>query len=102
LLFGKKTVNFCVPQVAIVGGGLAGLATAHHLLSLSPSIRLTIYDPRSPGKAEASSVAGMLLFCHRNLGAFDFSHPHHAFDCVGFRWAPSSLITEKQVVVERR
>lgn len=50
----------CV-QVAIVGGGLAGLATAHHLLQLLPSISVTIFDPREPGKAEASSVAGKQL-----------------------------------------
>lgn len=50
-------------NIAIVGGGLAGLSTAYHLLSKSidygiqcPSI--TIIDKNLPGLGGASSVAG--------------------------------------------
>ena len=50
-------------NIAIVGGGLAGLSTAYHLLRYSidhnivlPS--LTIIDKAEPGKGGASSVAG--------------------------------------------
>lgn len=41
----------------MVGGGLAGLSVSWHLLALGVN-RLTIIDPRPPGMAEASSVAG--------------------------------------------
>ncbi len=50
-------------KIAIVGGGLAGLSTAYHLLSYSisrnmeiPSI--TVIDKTTVGKGGASSVAG--------------------------------------------
>ena len=46
-------------RVAIVGGGLAGLSTAWHLAGQVQ--RLTLFDPRPSGHAEASSVAGGLL-----------------------------------------
>ena len=45
-------------NVGIVGGGLAGLSTAHHLLQKNPSVRITIFDPTHPGNGGASSVAG--------------------------------------------
>jgi glycine/D-amino acid oxidase-like deaminating enzyme len=46
-------------RVAIIGGGLAGLSTAYHLLQKSPSsIEITIIDKALPGAAGASSVAG--------------------------------------------
>lgn len=52
-------------NVAIVGGGLAGLATAYHLLekkksseSISGDIHVTIFDKASVGTQGASSVAG--------------------------------------------
>ena len=59
-------------HVTILGGGLAGLSTAWHLVTAAASggggggissslASLTIVDPRPPGKAEASSVAGGLL-----------------------------------------
>ena len=51
-----------VKDVAIVGGGLAGLATAWQLATAArPPASITIWDPRPPGQAEASSVAGGLL-----------------------------------------
>ena len=51
-----------VKDVAIVGGGLAGLATAWQLATAArPPASITIWDPRPPGRAEASSVAGGLL-----------------------------------------
>jgi len=46
-------------NVAVVGGGLAGLSTAWHLAGRVKS--LTVYDPCPPGQAEASAVAGGLL-----------------------------------------
>ena len=47
------------PQnIAIVGGGLAGLSTAYHLLKNSPSSSITIFDKSPPGQGGASSVAG--------------------------------------------
>mmetsp|Transcript_13572 Transcript_13572/g.30316 ORF Transcript_13572/g.30316 Transcript_13572/m.30316 type:complete len:387 (+) Transcript_13572:3-1163(+) len=48
-------------SVGIVGGGLAGLSTAYHLLKKSPSTDITIIDRQSPGTGGASSVAGGLL-----------------------------------------
>lgn len=45
-------------SVAIVGGGLAGLSTAFHLLKKDPDTSITIFDTKSPGLGGASSVAG--------------------------------------------
>ena len=45
-------------RVAIVGGGLAGLSTAYHLLDKAPYIDITIFDKKPPGLGGASSVAG--------------------------------------------
>ena len=48
--------------MTILGGGLAGLSTAWHLTASSNGpASITIVDPRPPGQAEASSVAGGLL-----------------------------------------
>lgn len=44
--------------MGIIGGGLAGLSTAYHLLQKSPSIDVTIIDKAEPGASGASSVAG--------------------------------------------
>jgi ribulose 1,5-bisphosphate synthetase/thiazole synthase len=45
-------------SVGIVGGGLAGLSTAYHLLQKQPSIHVTILDVALPGEGGASAVAG--------------------------------------------
>jgi ribulose 1,5-bisphosphate synthetase/thiazole synthase len=45
-------------RVGIVGGGLAGLSTAFHLLRKEPSLDVTILDSSGPGMGGASSVAG--------------------------------------------
>lgn len=45
-------------HVAIVGGGLAGLATAYHLTQKTPETHITIIDKVVPGTGGASSVAG--------------------------------------------
>lgn len=45
-------------NVGIIGGGLAGLATAFHLTEKRPSANLTIIDKALPGVGGASSVAG--------------------------------------------
>ena len=45
-------------SVGIVGGGLAGLATAFHLIEKKPSVNITIIDKALPGAGGASSVAG--------------------------------------------
>ncbi|KAL3945030.1 MAG: hypothetical protein SGBAC_000887 [Bacillariaceae sp.] len=48
-------------NVGIIGGGLAGLATAYHLIKKKPSVKITIIDKALPGMGGASSVAGGLL-----------------------------------------
>jgi len=49
-------------NVAIVGGGLAGLSTAYHLLDkLGGNVQITIMDKAEPGEGGASAVAGGLL-----------------------------------------
>jgi NADPH-dependent 2,4-dienoyl-CoA reductase/sulfur reductase-like enzyme len=46
-------------NVAIVGGGLAGLSTAYHLLEkLGGNVRITVLDKAGPGEGGASAVAG--------------------------------------------
>lgn len=45
-------------SVAIIGGGLAGLSTAFHLLDKAPNTKITIFDKKDPGLGGASSVAG--------------------------------------------
>lgn len=46
-------------KLAIVGGGLAGLSTAFHLLEKTPhTFQITIIDKAPVGQAGASSVAG--------------------------------------------
>lgn len=45
-------------NVGIIGGGLAGLATAYHLIKKKPSVKITIIDKALPGMGGASSVAG--------------------------------------------
>lgn len=50
-------------RIAVVGGGLAGLSTAAHLLAEAetPLQTLHIYDAAKPGEGGASSVAAGLL-----------------------------------------
>lgn len=62
-----------IPQnIAVVGGGLAGLAVTYHLLNStaryarkrgfdSETIRVTIFDPMLPGEGGASAAAAGLL-----------------------------------------
>jgi hypothetical protein len=52
-------------SIGIVGGGLAGLSTAYHLLQKSPTLNITILDKALPGFGGASSVAGgyVLFVC---------------------------------------
>ena len=45
-------------SATIVGGGLAGLSTAVHLLEQSDDVRITIVDKHPVGCGGASSVAG--------------------------------------------
>ena len=46
-------------NIAIVGGGLAGLSTAYQLLEkLGDDANITIFDKAEPGQGGASSVAG--------------------------------------------
>ena len=47
-----------VGNVAIIGGGLAGLSTTYHLLQKSPDLNITIFDKTKPGTGGASAVAG--------------------------------------------
>lgn len=57
-------------KVAIIGGGLAGLSTAYHLLDINTAtsnnkgaggVHITIYDTANVGEGGASAVAGGLL-----------------------------------------
>lgn len=50
-------------RVVVVGGGLAGLATAHHLLRARPDVELTLLDggDRPGGKVRRAEVAGVLV-----------------------------------------
>ncbi|KAG7354705.1 FAD dependent oxidoreductase [Nitzschia inconspicua] len=60
--FITKTEINSLTRVGIVGGGLAGLSTAYHLLQKQPTLDITILDVTSgPGEGGASSVAGGLL-----------------------------------------
>ena len=50
-------------RIAVVGGGLAGLGTAAHLLleTEQPLQALHVFDAMPPGKGGASAVAAGLL-----------------------------------------
>lgn len=58
-----KSSSSSMTNVAIVGGGLAGLSTAYHLLDISSNhpIHITIFDKEKVGQGGASSVAGGLI-----------------------------------------
>lgn len=47
-----------VKNIAIVGGGLAGISTAYHLLEKIDGSNITIIDKAGPGEGGASAVAG--------------------------------------------
>jgi hypothetical protein len=63
----RRSIDSCpIKNVAIVGGGLAGLSTAYHLLDSAGNsmdkfpegIQITIFDKALVGEGGASSVAG--------------------------------------------
>lgn len=63
----RSSTNSCpVKNVAIIGGGLAGLSTAFHLLDIAgknrtkfpTGIQITVFDKTLVGEGGASSVAG--------------------------------------------
>ena len=51
------------PSVIVVGGGIAGLATAHHLLSQRPGLDVTVLDggDRPGGKIRGHAVGGLTV-----------------------------------------
>ena len=56
-----KTEQRPINDVAIIGGGLAGLSMAYHLLELRQHrapLNITIYDRCKVGEGGASAVAG--------------------------------------------
>lgn len=73
-----------IHSVAIIGGGLAGLSTAHHFIQKQPGIQITIFDKAPVGTAGASSVAGgyvpcstLILFAHATLVALSRKNTHY-------------------------
>src|SRR5215216_4261275 len=48
------------PRVAVVGGGIAGLAAAHRLRERLPEARITVYDkaPHLGGKLRTGELVG--------------------------------------------
>ena len=57
-----KSSSSSIANVAVIGGGLAGLSTAYHLLDISSNqMHITIYDKEKVGGGGASSVAGGLI-----------------------------------------
>ena len=60
---GDDAPNTKANNVAVVGGGLAGLSVSYQLLEKSrgTKMQLTIIDKNLPGEGGASSVAGGLL-----------------------------------------
>jgi hypothetical protein len=73
-----------IHSVAIIGGGLAGLSTAHHFIQKQPGIQITIFDKAPVGTAGASSVAGgyvpcstLILFVHATLVALSRKNTHY-------------------------
>ena len=54
----SRNLSLMSHRIGVIGGGLAGLSIAYHLLEKSPSSDITIIDPRSPGTGGASAVAG--------------------------------------------
>jgi len=65
IMKGTSAANVCSSigpnNVGIVGGGLAGLSVAFHMIQKKPSVNITIIDKALPGTGGASSVAGGLL-----------------------------------------
>ena len=51
------------PRVVVVGGGVAGLATAHHLLAARPDLEVHVLDggDRPGGKIRGEEVAGITV-----------------------------------------
>ena len=57
--FARSRLFASSPQnIGIVGGGLAGLSTAFHLLEKIDNVQITVIDKALPGQGGASSVAG--------------------------------------------
>lgn len=55
---GATRLSSLPSRIGIVGGGLAGLSTAYHLLKKAPDTNITIFDRAPVGQGGASSVAG--------------------------------------------
>src|SRR4051794_33439339 len=50
-------------RIAVVGGGIAGLAAAHRLTKLDPSLDITLFEsePRLGGKIKTDSIEGYIV-----------------------------------------
>jgi hypothetical protein len=84
-----------IHSVAIIGGGLAGLSTAHHFIQKQPGIRITIFDKAPVGTAGASSVAGgyvpcsTLILCTRYNCCLSGKNTHICYSS----WSHKKLMT---------
>jgi NADPH-dependent 2,4-dienoyl-CoA reductase/sulfur reductase-like enzyme len=56
--FRSDSLSHPPKRVAVIGGGLAGLATVFHLIDRDPRIEITVFDTAAVGTGGASSVAG--------------------------------------------
>ena len=52
--------GWCV-DVAVVGAGFTGLATAHYVLQRSPAMRVAVFEARQVGAGASGRTGGLVL-----------------------------------------
>lgn len=87
-----------VSNLGIVGGGLAGLSTAFHILDKTQgACHVTIYDTSPVGTGGASSVAGGYVPCtllHDGMAAF-VSEDYNIFATLDRAWLMTTVYITK-------